>query len=278
MSLPLRRALAALGAALVLASASTSIGPTADAADVNGVSPGPILKACYNLRADTSNDRLVNGPYTLAVFSTGIQLMQDVVFPGEASVGYVALNWTKSDLNSPPRATDRTYLALHCNGDLALRTSSGTLLWHSNTANRGVTRLALTNGGNLLLLNGRGATVWQSGTGSSTMPANSILPSNRKLTSDRDVELFGVRRSLSMQTDGNLVYRENTKVVWQSNTHVAGSRAGLTTRGQLAVITPGGRYIWTSRPVGSRHSVLDVGLGGVFDADTHMLPVWGFPG
>ncbi len=59
---------------------------------------------------------------------------------------------------------------------------------------------------------------------------DSILPSNRKLASDRNVEAFGVRDSLSMQTDGNLVYRKNTKVVWQSNTHVQGSRAGLTTR------------------------------------------------
>ncbi|WP_374970335.1 hypothetical protein [Terrabacter sp. BE26] len=276
MSSRLRRALAALGAALALG-VSTFISPTAGAADVNGVAPGPILKACFNLRADTSNDRLMNGPYTLAVYSTEAQLTQDVVFPGEAMVAYEALNWIKSDLSSPPRATDRTYLALHCNGDLALRRSNGTLLWHSNTANRGVTRLALTNGGNLLLLNGAGTVVWQAGTGSSTMPANSVLASNRKLTSDRDMELFGVRRSLSMQTDGNLVLRENTKVVWQSNTHVRGSRAGLTTKGQLAVITPQGRYIWMSRPVGARHSFLDVGLGGVYElVNNNVTPVWGF--
>ncbi|GAA2033122.1 hypothetical protein GCM10009740_24310 [Terrabacter terrae] len=265
-----------MGAALVLGSASTFTSPTAGAADVNGGSPGPILKACHNLRALTSNDRLINGPYTLSVFSEYVQLSQNVVFPGEQSVGYEAINWTRTNPRMPATATDQTLLALYCNGDLAIRRSNGTVLWHSNTANRGVTRLALTSGGNLLLLTAGGAVVWQAGTGSSTMPANSILPSNRKLTSDRNVEGWGVRDSLSMQTDGNLVYRQNVKVVWQSNTHVPGSRAGLTTRGQLAVITPDGRYIWMSRSVGSRHSLLDVGLGGVYElVDNNVTPVWG---
>ena len=276
MSFPLRRALAALGAALVLGSAATVISPAAGAADVNGVSPGPILKACYNLRALTSNDRLINGRYTLSVFSEYVQLSQDVVFPGEQAVGYESINWTRTNPHMPVTATDQTLLALYCNGDLAIRRSNGTLLWHSNTANRGVTRLVLTSGGNLVLLNAGGAVVWQAGTGSSSMAANSVLASNRKLTSDRNVEGWGVRDSLSMQTDGNLVYRQNAKVVWQSNTHVRGSRAGLTTRGQLAVITPDGRYIWSSRPTGSRHSVLDIGLGEIDDLDKGMIPIWSF--
>ena len=53
---------------------------------------------------------------------------------GELSVGYVALNWMKSNPNPPTRATDQTYLALHCNGDLALRRSNGTLLKGGATA------------------------------------------------------------------------------------------------------------------------------------------------
>ena len=276
MSFTIRRALAAVGATLAVVTASTFMGQAAGAIVPAVDSSSSTLKACYNLGALTSHDRLFSGPYTLTVFPEQVELTQDVVFSGELSVGYVALNWMKSNPNPPARATDQTYLALHCNGDLALRRSNGTLLWHSNTANRGASRLALTTGGNLLLLNEAGTVVWQAGTGSSTLPANSILPSNRKLTSDRNVEAFGVRDSLSMQTDGNLVYRKNAKVVWQSNTHVQGSRAGLTTRGQLAVITPDGRYIWSSRPTGSRHSVLDIGMAEIDDLDKGLVPIWSF--
>jgi hypothetical protein len=271
------RALTALTAALALVVVTTSVAPAMAGSPDLAPPPGSTLKACYNLRALTPNDRLFNGRYVLTVFPDYLQLTEDVVLPGEVETSYVALNWTRTNPNPPPYATDRSYLALHCNGDLALRRSNGTLLWHAGTANRGVTRLVLTSGGNLTLLDASGRLVWQLGTGRSTLPANSIMPSNSKLTSDRNVEALGIRDSLSMQTDGNLVCRQNSKVAWQSNTHVPGSHAALTTRGQLLVVTPGGRYVWASHPLGSRRTVLDVGMGCICDLTNDLLPVWGFP-
>ncbi|MGO4596438.1 hypothetical protein [Terrabacter sp. 2RAF25] len=258
---------------------TTGVAATAPASGaVPAATSSSVLAACYNVRALTPNDKLFNSRFVLTAFPDYLQLEEDVTFPGELETAYVTYTWTRTNPNPPTYATDRSYLALHCNGDLAFRRSNGTLLWHSNTANRGVTRLVLTAGGNLTLLDAAGRMVWQSGTGRSTMPANSVLPSNAKLTSDRNVELDGKRDSLSMQTDGNLVYRRGSRVAWQSDTHVPGSHAGLTTRGQLVVVTPGGRYLWASHPTGSRRTVLDVGAGCVCDLENHLLPVWGFPG
>jgi len=285
MSSALRRFLAA-AAAVMAASLAAAVATPASAASASfaaaattaAPAPGSVLQACHNIRALTPDDRLFNDGYVLAVFPDYLQLTQDVVFPGERETGYVSITWTRTNPHAPTYATDRSYLALHCNGDLAFRRSNGTLLWHSGTANRGVSRLVLTSGGNLTLLDAAGRLVWQSGTGRSTLPANSVLASNSKLTSDRNVEVFGVRDSLSMQTDGNLVYRHNSTLAWQSNTHVRGSHAALTTKGQLLVVTPAGRAVFATRPTGSRHSVLDVGLGEIADLQKGLIPLWGLPG
>src|SRR5262249_42027934 len=162
---------------------------------------GPILRACFNLRALTDNDHLVNGAFELDVLPDAVVLKQTVFMNGPTSgFSYGTETWRHTNPVPPPLATDKTYLALHCNGDLALRRASGTLLWHPNTAGRGVVRLGLTSAGNLVLQNAAGAVVWQSGTGRAAIAANSILPSNQKLSSQRDVEVLGETMTLSMQT------------------------------------------------------------------------------
>jgi len=255
----LRRALAALTASLALVVATTSAAPALSGADAASQPPGSILKACFNLRALTENNRLVNGAFELVVYSEAANLDQTVTMNGDRGPEfYRTTTWSRINQTPPPTATDRTYLALYCNGDLALRRAGGTLLWHSDTGGRGIVRLALTSGGNLVLQNAAGGTVWQSGTGRAAIAANSILPSNQKLTSDAYFQSNGERHSLSMQTDGNLVYRVNSTVKWQSNTHVKGSYARLTTKAQLQVVSPGGMPLWSSRPTGTTYSVLDV--------------------
>ncbi|WP_374970333.1 hypothetical protein [Terrabacter sp. BE26] len=247
-----RRAATAVVAALALLAAPELTLPAHAA-------PGPVLKACYNLRATTENDRLVNGPFSLVVHSEGLDLEQMVMMNGDRGPqNYLTTTWSRDNPTPPWTSTDRTYLALYCNGDLALRRAGGTLLWHSNTGGRGIVRLALTSGGNLVLQNATGATVWQAGTGRAAIAANSILPSNQKLTTDAFVAGYGEHHSLSMQTDGNLVYRANSTVKWQSNTHGKGAYARLTTKAQLQVVAPGGTLLWSSRPTGTTYSVLDV--------------------
>ena len=261
----LRRVVIAVAASLAFTAAVTATGPASAAVPAVPAVPAAataasaVLKACYNVRALTDTDRLVNGAFSLVVYSEAAHLEQTVMMYGDRGAeGYLSTTWSRTNQTPPATSTDRTYLALHCNGDLALRRAGGTLLWHSNTGGRGIVRLALTSGGNLLLQNAAGVTVWQAGTGRAAIAANSLLPSNQKLTTDRYVESNGERHSLSMQTDGNLVYRINGAVAWQTNTHVKGSYARLTTKAQLQVVSPAGTLLWSSRPTGTTYSVLDV--------------------
>lgn len=265
----LRTAVAGMTAAALAGAAPLTTAPASAAT-------GPLLKACYNLRALTDNDHLVNGAYRLTVSSETAELRQAVTMNGSTGPDtYEALTWSRTNPAPPPTSADRTVLALHCSGDLALRRSNGTLLWHSNTAGKGVVRLALTSGGNLVLQDAAGRTVWQSRTGRAAIAANSILASNSKLDSDGYYP-GGQHLSLSMQTDGNLVFRQNSTVTWQSNTHVKGSYARLTTRAQLQVVTPSGSVLWSSRPTATSYSVLDVGDARIWQYAPSSRFVWGF--
>jgi D-mannose binding lectin. len=91
-----------------------------------------------------------------------MELRQSVAMNGSSGPDvYEALTWSRVDPAMPLRATDRTYLAPYCNGDLSLRGSNGALIWRSNTAGKGVVRFVLSNGGNLLLQNAKGEVVWR---------------------------------------------------------------------------------------------------------------------
>jgi hypothetical protein len=59
-----------------------------------------------------------------------------------------------------------------------------------------------------------------------------------------------------MQRDGNLVLYGQTKLIWQSNTHIAGSHAAFTVNGTLAVYSPGGTVLWHSKSYGANSALL----------------------
>jgi len=240
-----------LGAAL-----GAVVGPVAPAQ----AAPGPTLRACHHLVAGTATDRLVNGGFTLAVGSDRVEIDQTAWVNGPQGRDYTSTGtWFRDDPQGFHQANnDATLLAFYCNGDLALRHSDGALLWHSNTANRGAVALSVTSGGNLVMTTAGGRVVWQSGSGSAILPSNSVLPSNHRLVSGWADQQGAPARSLNMQTDGNLVYRVGSTVRWQTRTATAGSHAALTTRGQLLVVAPDGRVLWSSRNTGSSYSALYV--------------------
>lgn len=206
------------------------------------------LPACQKLTAHTTNDRLVNGKFAVEVNSDFLQITETE--PMWGSRGYDSWStgtWFRDDPTGRYQSnTDRSYLALHCNGDLALRRSTGYLLWHSNTANRGIVRAQISQWGNLLLLNASGGVVWQSGTIATAMAAGAILPSGGKLVSRWGDHQGTPVQTLTMQPDGNLVHRSGTTVKWQSNTRVAGSVAGLSSTARLFVRSPQGKILWAS--------------------------------
>ncbi|GAA2033126.1 hypothetical protein GCM10009740_24320 [Terrabacter terrae] len=276
MPIVLRRVLAAAAAVLALGSASALTGPLAGADAATVASPGPILKACYHLKAGTNADRLVNGRFVLRLSSDLLQIEETAWLNGPAGRDSTSTGtWFRDDPNGFHQADhDQTLLAFYCNGDLALRHSDGALLWHSNTANRGATRLALTSGGNLVMTNAAGKVVWQSGSGSVILPANSVLPSNRRLVSAWADQQGAALRSLNMQTDGNLVYRVGTAVRWQTRTTVPGSHAGVTTRGQLVVVAPDGRVLWSSGKTGSSYSALYVSPFWIEQYSPTIATIW----
>ncbi len=243
-----RRHLASVASALVVGAAALgALAPAAQAA------PGPVLNACQKLTAGTTSDALVNGNYRLWVTREAVDITQTIPVDGPGGRLYPSVStWFRDDVGAPaPRTTTASYLAFYCNGDLSLRRSDGHLIWHTDTAGRGATKLALTSGGNLVMYDTAGRVVWQSGSGQAALGANSILRSNSKLTNLTGDQYGEPVQTLAMQTNGNLVYREGTRVRWQSGTSVAGARAALTTKGQLIVQAPDGRILWRTAGTGT---------------------------
>lgn len=119
-----------------------------------------------------------------------------------------------------------------------------------------------------------GKVVWQSGSGSTLLPANSILRSNSRLVNAWGDQQGEPVRTLSMQTNGNLVYRVGSTVRWQTRTGVAGSHAAVTTRAQLIVVAPDGRVLWSSGKTGSSYSVLNAGPFWIEQFYPSLATVW----
>lgn len=213
------------------------------------------LKACQNLRAGTFNNMLLNGRFTLEVYRGTVEINHSVPINGPRPDVYLSHSWLQMDYRANQPVGDATYLAFYCNGDLALRHENGSLIWHSNTAGRGGARVSLSSGGNLAIYTAAGQVVWQSGSGASAMATNSVLRSNSRLITISNF-LNEPPSTLAMQTDGNLVYRNGSKVAWQTKTRIPGSHAGLTTKAQLVVVSPAGKILWASRPAGTSASVL----------------------
>ncbi len=94
-------------------------------------------------------------------------------------------------------------------------------------------------------------------TGRAAIAANSILPSNQKLTSDAYFQSNGERHSLSMQTDATSSTGQRDREVAVQHPR-QGLVRRLTTKAQLQVVSAGGTPLWSSRPTGTTYSVLDV--------------------
>jgi hypothetical protein len=80
--------------------------------------------------------------------------------------------------------------------------------------------------------------------------------------------------TLSMQTDGNLVYRCNGHVGWSSGTHVRGSFFLLRTSGDAVIFGPGGYPRWSTHTAGAgsyTYFVMDLVLRKVGDTRN---PLW----
>jgi len=213
--------------------------------------PRDSLLAGQRITAGTTADHLESpsGEFTLTAYSAEVQLDQTVPFNAGDGGSYSQGTWFRNDASGKHNPDhDRTVLLLKRDGNLVLRLANGTRLWASGTAGSGATKLRLTNGGNLVLLTAKGKQVWASGSGRAVIAAGETLGSGARLIDAWNTALGPKfhRQFLTMQKDGNLVYKCGGTVLWQTRTHVAGSRLEISLRESLRVRTPAGAVVWSS--------------------------------
>ncbi|WP_353951736.1 hypothetical protein V6K52_19260 [Knoellia sp. S7-12] len=240
--------------ALTSSAAGLTLAPTSAAAAATST-----LAKCTKITAETTNDRLVNGKFSVVVSPGMVAIYEAEPMNGPNGPDtWSTSTWFRDDTTGRFQSnTDKSYLALFCNGDLVLRRANGLVLWRSNTANRGVVKATISPFGNLLLLNSSGGLVWQSATVSAALPAGKTLASGSKLINRYGDQQGRPVQTLTMQPDGNLVHRSGSTIKWQSNTHVPGSFAGLSATARVYVKSPQGKLLWYSPcPSGSSYSIL----------------------
>lgn len=193
--------------------------------------------------------------FTLMVNAGGtFGLEQDGYFPSIAMTVSVPV-WQITGLPSPG-VHDLSRLTMLANGDLALISAAGKPLWSSHISGAG-NSLYIQNDGNLVIYSPLSRALWSSHTTPVLVLAGTTIPSGTRYVSDTypQFDPAAVGR-LEMQRDGNLVLYGGTKLIWSSNTHVAGSHADYTSTGILAVFSPANKLLWRSASYGSYSSML----------------------
>jgi hypothetical protein len=98
------------------------------------------------------------------------------------------------------------------------------------------------------------------GSGSASAATGTLTP-GQTLAPGASITSPSGRYSLNMQTDGNLVLRTSTRVVWNAGTLTPNSHLDLAANGTLSIVNPGGTAIWTSGVTGATElAVTDGGL------------------
>lgn len=169
--------------------------------------------------------------------------------------------WHEEDTFGPPVAPhDQTALRLKRNGNLVLITQRGRVLWSTRTQGTGSNnRLVVRNNGNLVLYTGSGKRLWASHTSPVFLGAGESLQSGRRMVSLWDHNAIGFKLvTLTMQRNGNLVYRCRNTVNWSSHTHVRGSQLVMQDNGNVVIRAPDGRRLWSTHTKGATYAVFEL--------------------
>ena len=229
-----------------------------------------VLYAGQQIVAGTTNDSLSvgNHAFELTVYPYYMELDQN------GPMGPAV--WATDDQAKPhPRHADHTTLRMQRNGNLVLLTSHKLKMWQSGTRGKGY-RLVLLPGGNMVIRNSHDKTVWATHTTSVLLSNGQTLNSGRRLTYRWGYWFHPAPySSLTMQRDGNLVYRCRGLTAWATRTHVSGSNLTMRRDGNLVVRGPAGRILWRSHTHGAglntyldiRDMQLKSGIRTVWSAD-----------
>lgn len=250
----------------VRASATTANPPNTLPACQYLASPTTTVSTQVLLSSDNQGDT-----YDIAIGDGAVYLHQFATFakPTGPGVAY-GTNWT---LDEVAHGTGLTRLALFCNGNLALLAPNNAVLWQSQTANRGGKILVLTSGGALEILNTSDKAIWTSGSGRDVIGSGDSLEPGQVLIGARQPNY--PNHTLEMQTDGNLVYRDNGVIGWQTGTDIPGSHAVLTVNDQLQVVSPTGEILWSTSPRGDG-GFLSMYSGTIYDGVSDRA-IWTIP-
>jgi hypothetical protein len=228
------------------------IGPAPTAYASSGTHrAGNVLAEGQTLRAGTSHDELEsrNHRFTLTVGATIMTLTETVPIDFGRRV-LLDQFWSREDRNGNIRDHDKTTLRLQRNGNLVLRTHAGRALWSTHTRGKH-NLLRLSNGGNLVVTDRDGKRLWASHTTSVDVGSGGSLPSGTTLRRQPlEGEVPHIVEKFTMQRNGDLVFRCNSHVAWQSHTSVPGSALFMKPNGSLVVRTPSGRTAWSSHTAG----------------------------
>jgi hypothetical protein len=237
--------------------AESNLGPVAGRAGLAADVPSS-LAAGERLVARSNRDSLSSpsGEFLLRLSSGSLALDQLAPITGRQGQDTVETGvWLRDFGRGRPVAPrDRTALQLQRNGNLRLVTERGRVLWSTHTKGTGAhNRLVVRNDGNLVMYTAAGKRVWASRTTRVFLGAGESLVSG-----DRMVSRWGEQSdpsfklvTLTMQRDGNLVYRCRHTVNWSTHTRVPGSQLDMQDNGNAVVHAPNGRRLWSSHTAGT---------------------------
>lgn len=194
-------------------------------------------------------------------------------------------------------------LTMQPDGNLVEYSNVGVPLWASGTAGRGASVLSLQADGNLVVRTSGGVATWASGARGTSLSVqddgNTVLRSGSRavwctcaipfqrvvgtpssLTVGQGMlggdHLVTGTRTLTLQTDGNLVLRDGSSATWTTGT-ATGSRSTLSlqTDGNLVLRDAARRAVWSSGTAGRGARTLRLGPdGGLQLLTASGAPVW----
>jgi hypothetical protein len=143
---------------------------------------------------------------------------------------------------------DHGYLAMQTDGNLVSYCRPGRPVWSSHTAGTGHHNyFKIQDNGNLVVYTADGRAVWASHSGRALITTGDrVRPGGSLRTKEQDHRFVRLR----MQRGGDLVLTYGTRVAWHSDTHVPGSMLKLLKGGNLIVVGPKGRLLWSTHTAG----------------------------
>jgi len=165
---------------------------------------------------------------------------------------------------------------LQRDGNLVVHAPDGSVLKTTGTGGNplGSYALRIREDSNLAIYTPGGNPFWLSNTTNPKLGAGELLRARQFLRSaDR-------RYQVVMREDGDVVLYDTSdgSIDWASNTNVAGSRLFMQPRGNMVVVGPFGRVLWSSRTVGYPGAAAVLQTDGNFVIYQNNLTRWSSKG